>query len=782
MKENNIEEITQHKITEEDEDKDQNQEKNPVLILGHPRSGTNYLKSLVSIHPEVSSLTEPYSLHSTFFTEKDAEVWKKHDFDPEIFAKELRDFPSLQEMMKTLQNFLTPSKERVNLVKETTFLLKLEWAREYLEHVKIIFLIRSPFAVISSFQANNLYDKWGYEERFHTIQGQLDTNLEEYKDLSSAVNTDSEVSKLAFLWIVQNFEAMKNLDQFENVIVKYEQLLENTKVELERINDFMDLDFKEIQDQFIKESRTETLGNMYSTFNAKAGDKDKAGTYLTPAEISEIEKVLNAARKTAEDMGIDFDKYFSYSTPVETKNNPKIKDQGIRPEQKEFNADSCLDSKELILQDILRNPIEFDKIYFSRFPITNTQFCSFLNAEKIKNEEDLTYKYLNTFGERCRIQFNDGMYMVQQGYGQHPCVYVNWFGCKAFCDWLGVKLPTSETIAPVLDYITSKDQDLSEVNIGEKIGGIVSVLDMNYRNELLNFIGNTWKWTDAPDQEASANKYGGAFNSSKYAWNTLPKRHKRFGASNLGFQVNIPQITMDKLLIPDEKISHLKDLVGVLSQEDFAATENIFFDLDGTLHDFKATARIAMSEVYKEIKEKFSLQVDSLQKAYGDILAQAEKQAFQDGKTSFDYRTERFTALLKDFSIEDDKFVRELVEVYGNILEKNLTIDDTTVETLRYLSGKYKLFLLTEGPLDAQIRTIEKLGINDFFTKVYTSGQYGAIKETGDLFEVAQKDLQLQTDSIVIVGDTPSKDIRGANLTGIKSILMRIDNTIKDAK
>lgn len=226
--------------------------------------------------------------------------------------------------------------------------------------------------------------------------------------------------------------------------------------------------------------------------------------------------------------------------------------------------------------------------------------------------------------------------------------------------------------------------------------------------------------------------------------------------------------------LPKIDISNIQELPKLLSRDEFKKIKNIFFDLDGTLHDFRTPSRTAMNEVYEKIVEKFSLQKTELQKMYGEILAKAEKEAFRENKTSQNYRTERFAALLKHFSISDEQFVAELVKTYGDLFEKNLKIDDSTLESLKNLSSTYKLYLITEGPLDAQIRTIEKLGMKDLFAKIFTSGQYGEVKETGRLFDAAKDALKLSADDIVIVGDNPARDVRGANLAGIKSILAKI--------
>lgn len=703
------------------------------------------------------------------------DIWKEEDFDPQSFAGELRNYPSLKSMVSTLRDFLTPSESGVNFVKETTLLLKLGWVRKYLEDVKVVFLVRSPYDVVSSFRTSGLYEKWDYEKRFQEL-AQIVTGkneLEPYKELLGSVNTNSETSKLAFLWVVQNFEAIKHLDAFENLILKYEDVLGDTRGSLEQVMQFMGLGMHEIQGRFIEETQSETLGGMYSAFRSKTTDRESR-SFLRQKDADEIEHILNIAREVAPSVGIDFEKYFSsYLKPQIDSALPGTPRRLPSQEVKEFVRDRCEAPKEQVLAELMKQPIEFEGVYFSRYPITNAQFCSFLNATKTVNEEDLTYKYLNTFGERCRIQPKDGIYEVQQGYDSHPCTYVNWYACKAFCDWIGASLPSVQTIDNVLRKLVVDKVDLSEANLGEKFGGILPIMDMNYSNELLNLVGNTWKWTDSPhDTGITANEYGGAFNSSKHVWNQLSTRHKRFGASNLGFQVLLPQEKLNSLLIPTAEVSKLSELIDLMSQSQFSQVENIFLDLDGTLHDFRATARAGMTSVFDSIHQEYAIPVEALTKEYGLIMAEAEKQAFREGKTSREYRTERFSKLLGRFSIRDDARVSELVDKYGTVFEDNLRLEVDVQHALAALSKGFTLYLLTEGPLDAQQRTIEKLGISKYLSGIYTSGEYKKVKETGDLFTTALENLRCKPENVLVVGDSKQRDIRGANLCNLKSVLV----------
>jgi formylglycine-generating enzyme required for sulfatase activity len=77
-----------------------------------------------------------------------------------------------------------------------------------------------------------------------------------------------------------------------------------------------------------------------------------------------------------------------------------------------------------------------------KYPVTNAQFCDFLNQTGNIQEGGATWINMegSYLSEKCRIQSADGIaFSVEPGYENHPVIYVSWFGAKAFADWLSEK-------------------------------------------------------------------------------------------------------------------------------------------------------------------------------------------------------------------------------------------------------------------------------------------------------------------------------------------------------
>ncbi|KAF7862694.1 hypothetical protein EAF04_007567 [Stromatinia cepivora] len=196
----------------------------------------------------------------------------------------------------------------------------------------------------------------------------------------------------------------------------------------------------------------------------------------------------------------------------------------------------------------------------------------------------------------------------------------------------------------------------------------------------------------------------------------------------------------------------------------------IGFDLDDTLHSFRHSSNMASTKVLEEISLQFSIHISELKETYTYILKQKTINAFSDGKTSFGYRRERFIAVLAHFSLPQEiKFVG-LLDLYEETLMRSLELKCGVVELLSILRemGK-KIVVITEGPQDAQERTLKGLGISGFVDFLATTNYFGVSKIDG-LFSKVLGFLDVKSDDMVYIGDSEVRDMKPAMAEGIFSI------------
>ncbi|CAI7609919.1 unnamed protein product [Penicillium viridicatum] len=175
------------------------------------------------------------------------------------------------------------------------------------------------------------------------------------------------------------------------------------------------------------------------------------------------------------------------------------------------------------------------------------------------------------------------------------------------------------------------------------------------------------------------------------------------------------------------------------------------FDLDDTLHEFRRASANASVRVFETIyasNNKISIEI--LRNTYQDILRSATANAFTDGRTSSEYRRERFGHLLKAHGLIDDSLL------------------DRLLETLQGL-GK-KVIVITEGPADAQQWTVQELGIRSYIDVLVTTNEVGKSKVDG-LFAVVLEKYGIAAEDIVYFGDNEIRDVQTAREEGILAVL-----------
>ncbi len=110
------------------------------------------------------------------------------------------------------------------------------------------------------------------------------------------------------------------------------------------------------------------------------------------------------------------------------------------------------------------------------------------------------------------------------------------------------------------------------------------------------------------------------------------------------------------------------------------------------------------------------------------------------------------------------EFIDNYIKAYGECVIKD---DEYLEDTLKYLSSKYDLFVVSNWFTESQRRRLEKMGILKYFKKIY-GGDNNYLKPNPKTFDIILKDYAKE--DCIYVGDKLKTDVEFAFSLGIKPI------------
>ncbi|NTS39362.1 noncanonical pyrimidine nucleotidase, YjjG family [Flavisolibacter sp. BT320] len=211
--------------------------------------------------------------------------------------------------------------------------------------------------------------------------------------------------------------------------------------------------------------------------------------------------------------------------------------------------------------------------------------------------------------------------------------------------------------------------------------------------------------------------------------------------------------------------------------------KHLFFDLDHTLWDFDANARLTMEQLHINfnLPERGITDFDRFHQNY---LAHNERlwAEYRNGTIRQDeLRLKRMWLCLRDFNIDDEELAMQMNELFLQLLPaRNLLFPDT-IEVLQYLAQKgYGLHLITNGFEEVQHNKLKNSGLSPFFEVVVTSECSNSLKPQKEIFHYALEKTGATVEESLMIGDTLDVDVAGALNIGMDAVHVNYNRKEQD--
>ena len=190
----------------------------------------------------------------------------------------------------------------------------------------------------------------------------------------------------------------------------------------------------------------------------------------------------------------------------------------------------------------------------------------------------------------------------------------------------------------------------------------------------------------------------------------------------------------------------------------------LLFDADDTLFDFPKASSHAFSAMCQKNRIPDSVEIYQL---YHDINL-VLWEAFDRGEITKEFLTlERYVRFLKALELDRDpaQCNRDYLEVLGRTVYPLPYAEEVCRELVR---RGHKLYIVTNAVASVQRSRLAVCPFGDVFTDAFISEEAGAPKPQKAYYDYVRRQVpNITPENTLVVGDSLSTDIRGANNAGL---------------
>jgi putative hydrolase of the HAD superfamily len=156
---------------------------------------------------------------------------------------------------------------------------------------------------------------------------------------------------------------------------------------------------------------------------------------------------------------------------------------------------------------------------------------------------------------------------------------------------------------------------------------------------------------------------------------------------------------------------------------------------------------------------------------------QSHKELFGT-KTWLEYYAFHFKNIFQELGLDETiskKMSKEVINEFMDMAKWHLFND--VIDTFNNLDDNIYQNIIVSNHVPELEKIIEGLNIKNYFHGIYSSGNIGYEKPNPKIYEYVLKDKNIDKTDCIIIGDNYDADITGGLNMGIKSILVRVENT-----
>lgn len=208
--------------------------------------------------------------------------------------------------------------------------------------------------------------------------------------------------------------------------------------------------------------------------------------------------------------------------------------------------------------------------------------------------------------------------------------------------------------------------------------------------------------------------------------------------------------------------------------------KGLLVDLDGTIYNYDTAHEAGLKKAIFVFCEMVA--PASHNEAY-ELYERAKKRVHLRlaGTASSHNRLLYFQQMIELKGIKNCFMALDLERVYWTEFLDNMVVYDEVLQYLKYLKKRQvAVCLVTDLTSQIQYQKIKKLGIEDYLDFIVSSEEAGCEKPHPHIFMMALEKLGLKSHEVMMMGDSYSKDLIGANNLNIPCIWLNLNEEVRN--
>ena len=195
---------------------------------------------------------------------------------------------------------------------------------------------------------------------------------------------------------------------------------------------------------------------------------------------------------------------------------------------------------------------------------------------------------------------------------------------------------------------------------------------------------------------------------------------------------------------------------------------SIFIDLDDTLWAFTENARDTFEDMYHQYRfERYFQSFDHFMELYVPKNLELWDLYGRHEISKDELNARRFSYPLLQVGVDDPALVKAYSDGFFAAIPYKRKLMPHAMEALEYLSGKYRLYILSNGFRELQEQKMRSAGILRYFRKIVLSEDIGVHKPFSAIFNFAMSATQSEFRTSLMIGDNWKNDVAGARDVGM---------------